>query len=74
VLAVIPHAFDVLRLHRIEAAAQPENIGSVRLLERCGFEREGLARRYLKINGEWQDHLLFALLADDRAVRGLRKT
>ena len=44
------------------------------LLERCGFAREGLARRYLKINGEWQDHLLFALLADDRAVRGLRKT
>jgi ribosomal-protein-alanine N-acetyltransferase len=74
VLAVLPHAFDVLRLHRIEAAAQPDNIASVRLLERCGFAREGLARRYLKINGAWQDHLLFALLADDRAARGLSKT
>jgi ribosomal-protein-alanine N-acetyltransferase len=74
ILAVLPHAFDVLRLHRIEAAAQPDNIASVRVLERCGFEREGLARHYLKINGAWQDHLLFALLADDRVVRGLRKT
>jgi ribosomal-protein-alanine N-acetyltransferase len=74
VLAVIPHAFDVLRLHRIEAAAQPDNIASVRVLERCGFAREGLARRYLKINGAWQDHLLLALLADDRAAAGVRKT
>lgn len=74
VLAILPHAFDVLRLHRIEAAAQADNIASVRLLERCGFVREGLARRYLKINGVWQDHLLFALLADDRPVGEARKT
>ena len=63
--AVAPHAFDALRLHRIEAAAQPDNLASVRVLERLGFTREGLARRYLKINGTWQDHLLFALLAED---------
>ncbi len=74
VLAILPHAFDALRLHRLEAAAQPDNTASVRLLERCGFAREGLARRYLKINGVWQDHVLFALLAEDRAVRGLGKT
>lgn len=63
--AVIPYAFDNLRLHRIEAACLPHNEASIRLLERAGFLREGLARRYLKINGVWQDHITFALLEDD---------
>jgi ribosomal-protein-alanine N-acetyltransferase len=65
---VIAFAFDTLRLHRLEAACMPENIASVRLLERSGFIREGLARRFLKINGEWRDHLLFAMLHEDRRV------
>lgn len=65
VKTVIPFAFDSLRLHRIEAACLPHNVASRRLLERLGFRREGLARRYLKIDGEWQDHLLYALLEDD---------
>ena len=42
-----------------------DNLGSIRVLEKCGFTREGLARRYLCINGVWQDHLLFARLKDD---------
>lgn len=66
VRTVIPFAFDTLRLHRIEAACLPNNTASIRLLEKTGFTREGLARHYLKINGAWQDHLLFALLEDDR--------
>lgn len=74
VSAALPHAFDVLRLHRIEAAAQPDNVASVGVLERCGFVREGLARRYLKINGTWQDHLLLAILADERGDAGVRRT
>jgi RimJ/RimL family protein N-acetyltransferase len=41
------------------------NIASIRVLEKCGFTREGLARRYLCINGVWQDHLLFGLLHED---------
>jgi [ribosomal protein S5]-alanine N-acetyltransferase len=65
--AVLPFAFDHLRLHRLEAACLPSNVGSIRLLLRCGFTEEGLARRYLKINGRWEDHLLFGLLASDRA-------
>jgi ribosomal-protein-alanine N-acetyltransferase len=69
VRAAVPHCFDALKLHRIEAAAQSSNAASVRVLERMGFVQEGLARRYLKINGEWQDHLLFALLAEDWAQR-----
>ncbi len=57
--------FRDLRLHRIEAACIPTNEPSQKVLRRCGFREEGLARGYLKINGRWQDHLLFALLEDD---------
>jgi ribosomal-protein-alanine N-acetyltransferase len=58
-------AFDELKLHRMEAACMPHNLASIRVLERNGFQREGLARRYLKIDGVWQDHLLYATLVDD---------
>lgn len=59
------YAFEDLRLHRIEAACLPNNAPSIAVLRRNGFQEEGLARRYLKINGAWCDHLLFALLIDD---------
>lgn len=64
--AVVPFAFDVLMLHRLDAAVMPSNVPSIRVLERAGFVNEGLARRYLKICGRWEDHLLYALLADER--------
>jgi len=60
VRAVIPFAFGSLRLHRLEAACIPSNSGSIKLLEKTGFVREGYAREYLCINGTWQDHLLYA--------------
>jgi len=63
--ALIPAAFDVLRLHRLEAACIPTNVASTRLLEKTGFQREGYAREYLCINGTWQDHLLYARLCVD---------
>jgi ribosomal-protein-alanine N-acetyltransferase len=66
VRAVIPFVFDSLELHRLEAACLPSNMASIKLLERTGFTHEGLARRYLRINGVWQDHLLYALLDSDR--------
>jgi [ribosomal protein S5]-alanine N-acetyltransferase len=62
--AIIPFALEKLRLHRLEAACIPTNAGSIRLLEKNGFGREGYAREYLCINGIWQDHLLFARLKD----------
>jgi ribosomal-protein-alanine N-acetyltransferase len=65
VKAMLPFAFATLKLHRVEAACIPANVASVRLLEKTGFSREGFARRYLCIDGVWQDHLLFARLADD---------
>jgi len=62
VKALIPFAFNSLRLHRLEAACIPANTASIRLLEKTGFSREGFAREYLCINGMWQDHLLYARL------------
>lgn len=65
VRAVVPFVFDSLELHRLEAACLPTNAASIKLLEKTGFQREGLARRYLRINGVWQDHALYALLDTD---------
>jgi len=68
VRALAPAAFEILRLHRLEAACIPTNLASMRLLEKVGFRREGYARGYLCINGTWQDHLLYARLQGDPAV------
>lgn len=70
-IGLVAHfAFETLRLHRLEAACIPQNTRSIRVLEKAGFEREGLLRSYLKINGTWQDHLLYALIeSDDRDNR-----
>lgn len=62
---LLPTLFGELNLHRVEAACIPTNTPSARVLEKCGFAREGLARRYLCINGVWQDHYLYGLLDDD---------
>lgn len=65
VRTVYEFAFDELGLHRVEAACLPTNEASKKLLLSLGFSWEGQARQYLKINGVWRDHLLFALLASD---------
>ena len=63
--ALIPFIFKTLGLHRIEAACLPSNDPSRNLLSKEGFRQEGLARGYIQINGEWQDHALYALLAEE---------
>lgn len=63
--ALLPFVFRTLGLHRIEAACLPSNDRSKNLLAKLGFRQEGLARCYIQINGEWQDHALFALLAEE---------
>lgn len=65
VRALLPYVFEDLNLNRLEAACLPANEPSKKLLRKCGFSEEGMARDYLKINGRWQDHLLFALLRRD---------
>jgi [ribosomal protein S5]-alanine N-acetyltransferase len=58
------YVFDSLGLHRVMAAYLPHNERSGKLLDRLGFEKEGLARKYLKINGRWEDHVLTSLIND----------
>ena len=65
VRAAANFVFSSLRLHRLEAACLPHNDASMNLLESVGFQREGYARSYLRINGRWQDHILYALLEND---------
>jgi ribosomal-protein-alanine N-acetyltransferase len=65
VIAIMPFVFEELRLHRLEAACLPDNEPSKGVLRGTGFREEGLARQYLRINGQWADHLLFALLRAD---------
>lgn len=65
VRGAVRFAFSDLALHRVEAACLPNNEPSRRLLERVGFQHEGLARAYLKIDGKWADHLLYGVLSSD---------
>jgi [ribosomal protein S5]-alanine N-acetyltransferase len=65
VALVCDHAFGAVGLHRVEADIRPENLPSRRLVERLGFRQEGLLRRFLDIDGDWRDHLAYALLAED---------
>lgn len=63
--ATISHVFGVMQLHRIQASYVPDNVRSGRLLQGLGFRREGVAPRYLFINGAWRDHVVTALLNSD---------
>ncbi len=64
--------FRELMLHRLEAATMPSNEASIRVLEKCGFCKEGLARRYLRINGTWSDHFLYSFIEDDFILKFVR--
>lgn len=61
-------AFVSLGLHRLEAACCTDNEPSCRLLLKAGFTYEGVARSYLKINGNWRDHLMFGLIGDESSA------
>lgn len=61
----VAYAFRALKLNRVQAAILPSNMGSQRVLEKNGFQAEGIARKYLKINGKYQDHRIYAIVAED---------
>ena len=65
VALVLNHAFNSLKLHRIEANIQPSNTASINLVKRLGFANEGFSRQYLKINGQWRDHERWALTVEN---------
>lgn len=54
--------FNEYKLHRIEANIMPKNVRSLRVVEKLGFYNEGLAHKYLKINGKWENHIHMVLL------------
>jgi ribosomal-protein-alanine N-acetyltransferase len=58
-------------LHRVQANVIPTNAASLRVADKNGFRREGLAKAYLKIAGKWQDHLMLAKVAEEHAFRYL---
>jgi [ribosomal protein S5]-alanine N-acetyltransferase len=62
---VTKFAIEKVALHRVEAYVSPNNIGSVKVLEKSGFSQEGLLRKLLYINGVWEDHYLYAAIEDE---------
>lgn len=62
---VTQHAFEYLGLHRIEANVMPRNVASLRVLEKNGYINEGISRKYLNINGVWEDHYHMVILNED---------
>jgi ribosomal-protein-alanine N-acetyltransferase len=62
-------AFDELNLHRIQISIIPRNSASRRVVEKLGIRDEGIAARYLEINGVWEDHIRYAITAEEWDVR-----
>ena len=69
---VLRHAFEAMKLHRLEANIQPSNMASIALVKRAGFTKEGYSRRYLKINGRLRHHERWALIAEDWRLTNTR--
>src|SRR5690606_7196105 len=69
VAMTVDHCFGPVGLHRIEIAIRPENAASLRVVEKLGFSQIGLSRGYLHIDGDWRDHLLFAMTVEEAGGR-----
>ncbi len=65
VVMVTKFAFEELRLHRVQISIVPRNLASRRVVEKLGLRNEGLAERYLEINGTWEDHIRYAVTAEE---------
>jgi ribosomal-protein-alanine N-acetyltransferase len=65
VALVCDYLFNVVGIHRIEIDIRPENLSSLRVVEKLGFRYEGLKERYIHINGAWRDHYIFALTHEE---------
>ena len=58
VALVTDYLMDHVGLHRVEINVRPENLASLRVIQKLGFRYEGLKQRYIHINGDWRDHYL----------------
>jgi len=68
-VAVLRFAFEELALHRVEVAIVPRNRASRRVVEKLRLREEGVAVRYLEIDGRWEDHVRYAMTAEEWATR-----
>jgi len=68
-VSVLRYSFEVQNLHRIEVSIVPRNTASIRVVEKLQLRNEGLAERYLEINGTWEDHVRYAITSEEWVVR-----
>jgi ribosomal-protein-alanine N-acetyltransferase len=68
-VVVLQFAFEELELHRVEVAIVPRNLASRRVVEKLGIRMEGVAVRFLEIDGRWEDHARYAITAEEWAIR-----
>jgi [ribosomal protein S5]-alanine N-acetyltransferase len=68
-VVVFKYGFEELRLHRLQIAIIPRNANSRRVMEKLDIREEGVAQRYLEINGEWEDHVRYAITSEEWQVR-----
>jgi ribosomal-protein-alanine N-acetyltransferase len=62
IMASLDYMFHTLNLHRVSANYMPRNHASARVLEKCEFQKDGIAKDYLYINGQWEDHVLMSMI------------
>ncbi len=67
----IDHCFGAVGLHRVEVDIRPENAASLRVVEKLGLRREGFYERFLDIDGDWRDHVAFAITVEELAGRSM---
>ncbi|MFG0211651.1 GNAT family N-acetyltransferase [Brevibacillus porteri] len=63
---VVDYAFEIVGLHRLEAGVMPHNIGSIKVLLKAGFHKEGIAKKNVNINGRWEDHQTLAIVKEEQ--------
>jgi ribosomal-protein-alanine N-acetyltransferase len=69
-VVLLQFAFETLKLHRVQVAIIPRNHSSRRVAEKLELRNEGVAEKYLEINGEWEDHIRFAITSEEWKERG----
>ena len=69
VVVTLRFAFEAISLHRVEISIIPRNTASRRVVEKLGIREEGIALRFLEIDGEWEDHVRYGITAEEWAVR-----
>jgi ribosomal-protein-alanine N-acetyltransferase len=69
VVMTLHFAFEAINLHRVEISIIPRNRSSLRVVEKLGLRMEGVAERYLEIDGVWEDHARFAMTSEEWQVR-----